>query len=49
MSKKVIYLQCTKDQWSELYLKATKEKKTNYHPTEMAPTGSQYIFQTKYN
>jgi hypothetical protein len=49
MSKKVIYLQCTKDQWSEAYTKATKEKKSNYHPTEMAPTGSIYITSTKYN
>ncbi len=46
--KKVIYLPCTKDEWTEVYLKATKEKKSNYHPTEMAPTGSIYMTQPKY-
>jgi hypothetical protein len=38
--KKVIYLPCIRDEWYEAYSKVTKEKKSNYHPTEFLPTGS---------
>lgn len=39
MNKKTIYLPCIKDEWVEAYLKSTKEKKTNYHFTQL-PSGS---------
>lgn len=38
--KKIIYLPCTKDEWTEAYNKSTKERKSTYHFTQMLPTGS---------
>lgn len=40
MNSKILYLKSTKDEWTEAYVKSTKERKPSYHFTQMLPTGS---------